>query len=159
MNSKQRQQLVESYSREHGGPPQAPIPERHACGHSNEPASRLGLMLKCAAGVAVVALLVVIGSGEDKAGMGKDARSNAARTATVTQSSSAAADRKEVFDARRARFEGNDPIPGKRYAAAVAPPDSANSKGIADATCSGGVDGGMDASGSKCGKGTAAAAH
>ena len=158
MNSRQRQQLVESYSREHGGSPQAPMAERNTSGRRYEPISHLALTLKCAACVAVVALLVVIGSCEDKAGMGKDARSNAARTASATKSA-AAADRKEVFDARRARFEGNDPVPGKRYAVAVAPPDPANAKGIADATCSGGVDGGMDASGSECGKGAAAAAR
>ncbi len=143
MNSRQRKQLVESYSRE----------------HSNAPAWRLGLALKCAVCVAVVALLVVIGSREDKPGMAKDARSNVASPVALTSPSAAAVDRKEVFDARRAHFEGNTSIPGKRYAAATARQDPATSKGIADATCSGGVDGGMDASGSQCSKGAAAASR
>lgn len=157
MHSRERQKLVESYSDEHGVPHQAQIPEHKAQKHSNEPGVRVGLVLKCAVCVAVVVLLVVIGSGEDKPGTTKEARGNAVPPPAFTQSSSAAADRKDVFDARRARFEGSDAIPGKRYAAAVTPTDPLKSRGIADPTCSGGVDGGMDANGNECGKESMAA--
>ncbi|MEO8751731.1 MAG: hypothetical protein ABI624_03540 [Casimicrobiaceae bacterium] len=158
MNSKERKQLVESYSREHAGLPQAQIPQQGARSYLKEPVPLLGLMLKCAACVALAALLVVIGSGDDKAGMAKDARSNTAHPAAVVNLSGAAAHRKEVFDERRAHFERDGTAPGNHFAA-VTPSDPANAKGITEATCSGGVDGGMDASGNECGKGPVAAAR
>ena len=144
MHSKERQQLVEFYSRE-ARRSLAP-PERG----SNKSASLLSLMLKCAACVAVVTLLVVISNGEYKAGIAVDGRSDPVRQATVQMSSRAAADRKEVFDARRASFESHEAIPGRRIAAAAVTPDSASVEGMGGATCSGGVNGGMDASGSEC---------
>jgi hypothetical protein len=144
MHSKERQQLVEFYSRD-ARRSLAP-PERGL----NKPASLLTLMLKCAACVAVVTLLMVIGNGEYHAGIDAAGRSDPAHQATVNTSSRTAADRKEVFDARRARFEGHDATPGRRIAAASVPPDSASAEGTGGATCSGGVNGGMDASGSEC---------
>lgn len=144
MHSKERQQRVQFYSRE-ARRSLAP-PERG----SNKSASLLALMLKCAACVAVVTLLVVISNGEYKAGIAVDGRSDPARQATVQMSSRAAADRKEVFDARRARFESQEAIPGRRIAAATVTPDPASVEGMGGATCSGGVNGGMDASGSEC---------
>lgn len=145
MHSKERQQLVELYSREASGS-LAP-PEREL----NKPPSLLALMLKSAACVAVVALLVLISNGEYKAGIAVGGRSDPARQATVNMSSRTAADRKELFDARRARFEGpHDAIPGRRIAAAAVQADPASAEGSGRATCSGGVNGGMDASGSEC---------
>jgi hypothetical protein len=144
MHSKERQQLVEFYSRDASRSP-AP-PERG----SNKPPSLLARLLKCAACVAVVTLLVVISNGEYQAGIAAAGRSDPARQATVNTSSRTAADPKELFDARRARFEGNETIPGRRIAAAVAAPDPASVEGMGRATCSGGVNGGMDASGSEC---------
>ena len=107
-------------------------------------------MGKCAACVAVVTLLVVVGNGEHKAGMAGDVRSDAAQRATFNTPSRAAADRKEIFDARRARFEANDSMPGRRIAAAAVPPDPASAQGLGNATCSGGINGELDASGSEC---------
>ena len=144
MHSKEQQQLVEFYS---GEARRSLAPPEHG---SKKSASLLALMLKCAACVAVVTLLVVISNGEYKTGIVVDGRTDPARQATVNTSSRAAADRKELFDARRARFEGNDTIPGRRMAAAAAPPDPASVEGIGLATCSGGGNGGMDASGSEC---------
>jgi hypothetical protein len=145
MHSKERQQLVEFYSRE-ARRSLAP-PERG----SNKSASLLALMLKCAACVAVVTLLLVIGNGEYQAPIAVDGRSDPARKATtVNTPSRTAADRKELFDARRARFEGHDAIPGRRVAAAAVQADPASAEGSGGATCSGGVNGGMDASGSEC---------
>lgn len=144
MHSKERQQLVEFYSREARRTQAPPEPG------SNKPASRLGLLLKSAACVAVVALLVVISNGEYQAGIAAAGRSDPARQATVNTSSRTAADRKELFDARRARFEGHDTIPGRRIAAAAVQADPASAEGSGGATCSGGVNGGMDASGSEC---------
>ena len=119
MHSKERQQLVEFYSRE-ARRSLAP-PERG----SNRVRIPSSLMLKCAACVAVVTLLVVISNGEYKAGIAVDGRSDPVRQATVQMSSRAAADRKEVFDARRASFESHEAIPGRRIAAAAVTPDSA----------------------------------
>jgi len=147
MHSKERQQRVEFHSRE-TRPPQAPS-DGEARRGSNNPAI-LGLMVKCAACVAVVTLLVVVGNGEHKAGMAGDVRSDVAQRATFNTLSRAAADRKEVFDARRARFEGNDAIPGRRIAAAAVAPDPASAQRLGNTTCSGGINGGMDASGSEC---------
>ena len=95
MHSKERQQLVEFYSRD-ARRSLAP-PERG----SNKPASLLTLMLKCAACVAVVTLLMVIGNGEYHAGIDAAGRSDPAHQATVNTSSRTAADRKEVFDVAR----------------------------------------------------------
>ena len=147
MHSKERQQRVEFHSRE-TRPSQA-TSDREARRGSNNLAI-LGLMVKCAACVAVVTLLVVVGNGEHKAGMAGDVRGDAAQRATFNTPSRAAADRKEVFDARRARFEGNDAIPGRRIAAAAVAPDPASAQGLDNATCSGGINGGMDAGGSEC---------
>ena len=144
MHSKERQQLVESYSREASRSPAS------AGRGSNKPRSLPALMLKCAACVAVATLLVVIGNREYGAGIVVDGPRDPARHATVNISSRAAADRKELFDARRARFQGDDAIPGRRIAAVAAPLDPASVEGSGRATCSGGVDGGMDASGSQC---------
>jgi len=146
MHSKERQQRVEFHSRE-TRPSQAPSDGEARRGSNN--LAILGLMVKCAACVAVVTLLVVVGNGEHKAGMAGDVRGDAAQRATFNTPSRAAADRKEVFDARRARFEGNDAVPGRRIAAAAAP-DPASAQGLDNATCSGGINGGMDAGGSEC---------
>ena len=147
MHSKERQQRVEFHSRE-TRPSQAPSDGEARRGSNN--LAILGLMVKCAACVAVVTLLVVVGNGEHKAGMAGDVRSDVAQRATFNTLSRAAADRKEVFDARRARFEGNDAIPGRRIAAAAVAPDPASAQGVDNATCSGGINGGMDAGGSEC---------
>jgi len=144
MHSQERQQLVEFYSRAARrslAPPQQ---------GSNRSASLLALTLKCAACIALVTLLVVISNGEYKTGIVVDGRSDPARQATVNTSSRSAADRKERFDDRRARFEAHDAIPGRRVAAAAVQADPASAEGSGGATCSGGVNGGMDASGSEC---------
>ena len=156
MNSKEREQLVKSHANERAGSPRAEAPGRKGRWYP-ESASHLGLMLKCGVCLALVALLVVIGSGEEKAGTARDGRSDAAHPAAVTKSSTAAAHRKEVFDDRRARFEGNALAPANRFAAAGnAPTDPAKSDSSPDATCSGGAEGGMDANGSQCSRGAAA---
>ena len=147
MHSKERQQRVEFHSRE-TRPSQAPSDGEARRGSNN--LAILGLMVKCAACVAVVTLLVVVGNGEHKAGMAGDVRSDVAQRATFNTLSRAAADRKEVFDARRARFEGNDAVTGRRIAAAAVAPDPASAQGLDNATCSGGINGGMDAGGSEC---------
>ena len=134
MHSKERQQRVEFHSRE-TRPPQAPS-DGEARRGSNNPAI-LGLMVKCAACVAVVTLLVVVGNGEHKAGMAGDVRSDVAQRATFNTLS-------------RARFDGNDAIPGRRIAAAAVAPDPASAQRLGNTTCSGGINGGMDASGSEC---------
>ncbi|MEO8752646.1 MAG: hypothetical protein ABI624_08205 [Casimicrobiaceae bacterium] len=64
-----------------------------------------------AAGAALLVLLLVIGSGEDIARVAEETRSDAVHPAMVIPSSGAAANRKEVFDARRARFEGKGSAP------------------------------------------------
>jgi hypothetical protein len=74
---------------------------------SNEPTHSLEVILKCGVCLALLALLIVIGSAEEQGGVAQEARSSAAHPASVAKSSSAAAHRKEVFDGRRARFEGN----------------------------------------------------
>lgn len=144
MHSKERQQLVEFYSRE-ARRTQAPTEPG-----SIKPASCLGLLLKSAACIAVVTLLVVITNGEYKVGIGVGGGSDPARKATVYTSSRSAADRKELFDSRRARFEGHDTISGRRIVGAAEQADPASAEGSGGATCSGGANGGMDASGSEC---------
>ena len=147
MHSKERQQRVEFHSR---GTRLSQAPSDGDARRGSSNSAVLGLMAKCAACVAVVTLLVVVGNGEHKAGMAGDVRGDAAQRATFNTPSRAAADRKEVFDARRARFEGNDAIPGSRIAAAAVAPDPASAQGLDNATCSGGINGGMDASGTEC---------
>lgn len=160
MNSAERQKLVKAYLHERTWPRQTRRFDR--------PAHLLAVILKCGVCLALLALVVVIGTSLDKAGMPKDALGNAPHPASVAESSSVAAHRKEVFDERRARFDGNAPgealpthaevaaafaIPASRPAAAViSPPNPAKSQGVTESTCSGGADGGMDANGSQCSK-------
>jgi len=72
---------------------------------SDEPASALGIVVKYGGCVALATLLIVaaVRGNEDVA---NDARGHAPHSASTAKASSAAAHRKEVFDARRARFEG-----------------------------------------------------
>ena len=115
MHSKERQQRVEFHSRE-TRPSQAPSDGEARRGSNN--LAILGLMVKCAACVAVVTLLVVVGNGEHKAGMAGDVRSDAAKgprstrrpalLRTVRKSST------PVARASRART----PTPGRRFAVA-----------------------------------------
>jgi hypothetical protein len=77
--------------------------ERLVSTMSHEPASALGIVVKYGGCVALAALLIVaaVRGNEDVAG---DARGHAAPSASTAKASTAAAHRKEVFDARRARF-------------------------------------------------------
>ena len=77
--------------------------ERLVSTMSHEPASALGIVVKYGGCVALAALLIVaaVRGNEDVAG---DARASASYSEPAAKASTAAAHRKEVFDARRARF-------------------------------------------------------
>jgi len=72
-----------------------------------EPAHALGVVLKCGVCLALLTLLLVIGSFREDDGTAPEARGGAPHAAAVAGSSGAAAHRKEVFEERRARFAGN----------------------------------------------------
>ena len=72
-----------------------------------EPAHALGVVLKCGICLALLILLMVIGSARETDGAAPEARGSAPHSAAVAIVPSAAAHRKAVFDDRRARFAGN----------------------------------------------------
>lgn len=71
---------------------------------AHEPASALGAVLKCGVCLALMTLLVVIGSTPGNEDAGNGARNRAPDSKFAAKASAAAAHRKEVFDARRAHF-------------------------------------------------------
>ncbi len=73
---------------------------------SHEPAHALGVILKCGVCLALLILLAVIGSTNERDDIAQ-VRSGPPLSASVAKMSSAAAHRKEVFDGRRAHFLGN----------------------------------------------------
>jgi len=72
-----------------------------------EPAHAVGVVLKCGICLALLALLLVIGSARENDGVAPEAAGSAPHAAAVAIVPSAAAHRKAVFDDRRARFAGN----------------------------------------------------
>ena len=110
--------------------------------------SRFGAILKIGVCLGVLGLLVVVGRSERTIPDAQETRITAAPPAPVTRSPSAAEHRKQVFDERRARFDAAASTAAERVAAAMKAEDDAGS------TCSGGADGGMDASGNQCGRGS-----
>ena len=74
---------------------------------SDEPTYALGVVLKCGICLALLTLLVVIGSTREEDGVASDARGSAPHAMAAAKFGGAAAHRKEVFDERRARFAGN----------------------------------------------------
>ena len=109
--------------------------------------SRFGTILKLGVCLGVLALLVVMGRSERAIPDAQGARVTAAAPAAVPRPPSAAEHRKQVFDERRTRFDAATSIAAQRVAAAT------KAEGDTGATCSGGADGGMDATGNQCGRG------
>jgi hypothetical protein len=70
---------------------------------ANEPTRPVAAMIKCAVGLAVLALLAVIGNGADSG----DPRESIAGSTQSAPAGAAGAHRKEVFDDRRARFSAD----------------------------------------------------
>jgi hypothetical protein len=83
-----------------------------------EPARALGVVLKCGIYLALLILLMVIGSAREDDGVAPEARGSASQAQAVARLPAAAAHRKAVFDDRRARFENADP---ERTLAGMAP--------------------------------------
>jgi len=103
----------------------------------DEPARCVGVVVKCGICLAVLTLLVVIGN-QQEGGVGLETRGSAPYAASAARLAGAATHRKEVFDERRARFTGSET---DRNVAETALPANG---------CSGGADGGMDATGNQC---------
>jgi len=74
---------------------------------ADTPTRTLGVVLKCGICLALLILLMVIGSARENDGVAPEARGTAPHSAAVAIVPSAAAHRKAVFDERRARFAGN----------------------------------------------------
>ena len=107
------------------------------------PAYATGVVLKSAVCLGLIALLVVIGSGEEKAEIAREARNDASRPTSPAKSS--------TLDDGYVRLETRPSAPENPVASAVtAAPSLAMSQDITDPACSGGVDGGMDANGNQC---------
>jgi hypothetical protein len=85
---------------------------------ADAPTHAFAVVLKCAVCLALLTLLVVIGSTREKDGVAPEARGSAPHAMSAAKLSGAAAHRKEVFDDRRARFAGNAP---ERHVAGTAP--------------------------------------
>ena len=75
---------------------------------ANEPARTLGAVLKCGICIAMVTLLILIGSSGEQEDAAKSASVQALHQQWAARASSAAAHRKEVLEARRTRFAGSD---------------------------------------------------
>ncbi|MEO5765347.1 MAG: hypothetical protein ABIR52_08580 [Casimicrobiaceae bacterium] len=77
---------------------------------SGEPLHAAATVLKCAVGLALLALIAVIGVSGNNNEMVASATSGAGRASTWTGSwGPAAAHRKQVFDERRAQLESAEP--------------------------------------------------
>jgi len=87
MHSRERQRLVSTMT----------VDRAHA----------LGVVLKCSVCLALLTLLLVIGSAREDDGTAPAAAGSALHAAAVPIVPSAAAHRKAVFDDRRARFAGD----------------------------------------------------
>jgi hypothetical protein len=74
---------------------------------SSEPTRVYGDIVKCGVFFAVLASILLIDIAPEISGAAQAARGSGDHPAFAAKSSPAAAHRKEVFDARRARFEGN----------------------------------------------------
>jgi len=72
-----------------------------------EPAHAVGVVLKCGICLALLTLLLVIGSARENDEVAPEAVGSAPHAAAPAIVPSAAAHRKAVFDDRRARFAGN----------------------------------------------------
>ena len=72
-----------------------------------ESARGLGVVVKCGICLALLTLLLVIGSARENDGVTPEAGNGAPHAAAVAMLPSAAAHRKAVFDDRRARLAGN----------------------------------------------------
>ena len=83
-----------------------------------EPARALGVVLKCGICLALLILLMVIGSARENDGVAPEVRGSASQAQAVARLPAAAAHRKAVFDDRRARFED---AASQRMLAGVAP--------------------------------------
>jgi hypothetical protein len=74
---------------------------------ADAPTYALAVVLKCSVCLALLTLLVVIGSTRGKDGVAPETRGSTLHAMSAARLSSAAAHRKAVFDDRRARFAGN----------------------------------------------------
>jgi hypothetical protein len=83
-----------------------------------EPARALGVVLKCGVCLALLILLMVIGSAREDDTAAPQVRGSASQAQAVARLPAAAAHRKAVFDDRRARFEDTD---SERIVAGMAP--------------------------------------
>ena len=72
-----------------------------------ESARALGVVVKCSICLALLTLVLVIGSVRENDGATPEAGNGAPHAAAVAMQPSAAAHRKAVFDDRRARLAGN----------------------------------------------------
>lgn len=114
---------------------------------SGEPARPVGTLITCAVGLGVVALLAAIGnSAMESHAVAPEAVPTYAGVHPAT-GGAADADRKKMFDERRARFAGEAP----RHLDASTDGHVANYVAL---SCSGGPDGGMDATGNECNRPT-----
>jgi hypothetical protein len=107
--------------------------------------NRVGVIVKVGVCLGVLTVLVLIGRSERAIPDADGARITATHPVPVTRPPSAAEHRKQVFDERRARFDAAASPAAQQFAAATKA-DAASAS-----TCSGGTDGGMDATGNECG--------